>query len=62
MNIQNVIEKICKETGVPYLDVVCMQNHQRIYRQIVGDGATGNEKLRMWSCGKPVTVIAAAQG
>ena len=61
MNIQDFIKQICKETGVPYLDVVCYQNHQRIYRQIVGCGATGNEKLRMFSCGKPITVIAAAR-
>lgn len=54
-----LIEQVKKESGVPYLDVVCYQSHKEVFRYTSGDGVTGKELLYMYSCGKPVTVVAA---
>ncbi len=57
MSIQAVIEKIKKQTGIPYIDVICYQRHKEIFRYV--SGGTGKERLYMYSCGKPVTVTSA---
>ena len=59
LEVKNFIEEVRKSTGVPYLDVVCYQSHKEIFRYVSGEGATGKELLYMYSCGKPVTVVAA---
>ncbi len=59
MNIQEFIENIRREAGVPYLDVICYQEHKELFRYISGEKATGKEQLYMYSCGKPITVVAA---
>ena len=58
-NVQNIIEEVRKKAGVPYLDVVCYQSHNEVFRYTSGEGVTGKELLYMYSCGKPVTVVAA---
>ena len=58
-NLKEFIEKIRKETGVPYLDVICYQSHKEIFRYISGENATGKEQLYMYSCSKPITVVSA---
>ena len=57
--LNNRIEEIRAEAGVPYLDVICYRSHKEIYRYVSGENATGKELLYMYSCGKPVTVTAA---
>ena len=59
LNVEKHIEEIRKSTGVPYLDVVCYQSHKEVFRYVSGENATGKELLYMYSCGKPVTVVAA---
>ena len=59
MSIENVIDKIRTETGVPYIDVICYKEHKEIFRYTSGDCATGKELLYMYSCSKPITVTAA---
>ena len=59
LEINKKIEQIRESAGVPYLDVVCYQSHKELYRYTSGEGATGKELLYMYSCGKPVTVVAA---
>ena len=61
MSIQDFIEHIRKQTGIPYLDVVCSQNNKQIFRYVSGENATGKERLRMYSCSKPITATAAAR-
>ena len=58
MSIEQWIETIRQEAGVPYLDVVCYKEHKEIFRW-TSDGATGKEQLYMYSCGKPITVVSA---
>ena len=57
--VDELIEQIRKEVGIPYLDVVCYKEHREIYRCLSGEGVTGKERLYMYSCGKPITVVAA---
>ena len=59
LDIDKLIEEIRKNVGVPYLDVICYQAHKEVYRYVSGEGATGQELLYMYSCGKLVTVTAA---
>ncbi len=59
MSIQEFIEKIRIETGVPYLDVICYQEHKEIFRYLSGENTTGKEQLYMYSCSKPITVVSA---
>lgn len=47
------------ETGVPYLDVICYREHKEIFRYCSGEKAVGKERLYMYSCGKPITVVTA---
>ena len=53
------IEKILKEAGAPYCDVLCYKEDKEIFRYVYGENATGKEKLRMYSCSKPITSFAA---
>lgn len=53
------IEKILKEAGAPYCDVLCYKEDKEIFRYVYGENATGKEKLRMYSCSKPITAVAA---
>ena len=57
--IKERIEEIRKEVGIPYLDVVCYQEHKEMFRYLSGEATTGKEKLYMYSCGKPITVVSA---
>lgn len=57
--MKEFIEKIRKEIGIPYLDVVCYKEHNEVFRYASGEGTTGKEQLYMYSCGKPITVVAA---
>ena len=57
--MQAVIEKIGREIGVPYIDVVCYKEHEEVFRYTYAQKAMGNEQLYMYSCGKPITVVAA---
>ena len=56
--LKEFIEGIRKEVGVPYLDVVCYKEHNEIFRYLSGVETTGKERLYMYSCGKPITVVA----
>ena len=53
------IREICDFVGVPYCDVLCSKGNGEVFRCIYGENATGKEYLRMYSCSKPVTAIAA---
>ena len=53
------IEELRKEINIPYLDVICYQNHKEVFRYCSGEKSTGKEQLYMYSCGKPITVVAA---
>lgn len=53
------IEEILKETGAPYCDVLCCKDDKEIFRYVYGENASGKEKLRMYSCSKPITAVAA---
>ena len=57
--MREFIEKLREETNVPYLDVICYQKHKEIFRYCSGEKVTGKEQLYMYSCGKPITVVAA---
>ena len=57
--LNEFIENIRKEVGVPYLDVICYKEHKEIFRYLSGENTTGKERLYMYSCGKPITVAAA---
>ena len=59
MNAEIFIENLRKETGVPYIDVICYREHKEIFRYYSGAGVNGKETLQMYSCSKPVTVVAA---
>lgn len=59
MNVEKYLFELTKELGLPYIDVVCYKSHEKICRFILGDGATGKEKLYMYSCGKVITVTSA---
>ena len=59
MNIQEFIEQLRIETGVPYMDVICYQEHKEVFRYKSGETTTGKEQLYMYSCSKPITVTAA---
>ena len=58
-SVKELIEDIRKEVGVPYLDVVCYKDHKEIFRYLSGENTTGKERLYMYSCGKPITVVSA---
>lgn len=53
------IEELRKEINIPYIDVICYQNHKEVFRYCSGEKSTGKEQLYMYSCGKPITVVAA---
>lgn len=55
------IKKIFAAARIPYADVICFKGEDKILRLIYGENATGNEKLQMYSCSKPVTSFAAMQ-
>ena len=46
--INEFIEEVRKEVGVPYLDVVCYKEHEEIYRYLSGENTTGKERLYMY--------------
>lgn len=56
--LKDYIDGVRKEVGVPYLDVVCYKEHKEIFRHLSGESTTGKELLYMYSCGKPITVVA----
>ena len=60
-SVKELIEDIRKEVGVPYLDVVCYKEHKEIFRYLSGENTTGKERLYMYSCGKPITVVSAVR-
>ena len=48
------------KTRVPYLDVIAYREGEEIYRYYTGrEGATGKERLLMYSATKPVTAVLA---
>ena len=59
MSIQEFIEQLRIETGVPYMDVICYQEHKEVFRYKSGETTTGKEQLYMYSCSKPITVTTA---
>ncbi len=64
MYLKDRIEKIVKDSGIPYLDVAVSQNHRLLFRQQVGEltpgvPMTGNEVYWAFSCTKPLTVTCA---
>ena len=58
-DVCSFIEQIRKNTGIPYLDVICYQSHKEVFRYASGENATGKELLYMYSCSKPITVVTA---
>ena len=56
---KQLIENLRKEIGLSYIDVICYQEHKQVFRFFTGNNTTGTELLYMYSCGKPVTVVAA---
>lgn len=61
MRTQEFIEKLRKEIGIPYIDVICQRAHHTVFRYTSGVDATGKEQLYMYSCGKVITVTATLQ-
>ena len=59
LDTRALIEKIRTEIGLQYLDVACFQLHKEVFRYVSGERSSGKELLYMYSCGKPVTVVAA---
>lgn len=59
MQTANLIDSLLEDKHIPYMDVVCMQDHRQLFRHFSGDGINGKEMLNMFSCSKPVTVTAA---
>ena len=59
MTTQEFIEQLRQETGVPYIDVICKEKHETIFRYASGEGVTGKELLHMYSCSKVITAVAA---
>ena len=57
--VNELIEQVRKEVGIPYLDVLCYKEHREVFRYLSGENTTGKEKLYMYSCGKPITVVSA---
>ena len=62
MTTQDFIEQLRQETGVPYIDVICKEKHETIFRYASGEGVTGKELLHMYSCSKVITAVAAFIG
>ena len=59
MKVIDCLIKLKNELNLPYIDVSCHKSHEEICRYVLGDGATGKEKLYMYSCGKVVTIVSA---
>ena len=57
--VKQKIEEIRKISGAPYLDVSFSKQGKEVFRCVLGDNATGQERLRMYSCSKPVTAVVA---
>ncbi len=59
LSLKKEIDRIVRETGIPYLDVSVFSEHTELFRYQSGEGVTGKELYRMYSCSKPITVTAA---
>ena len=59
MKTQEFIEQLRRETGLSYLDVICKEKHETVFRYTSGEGVTGKEELYMYSCSKVITAVAA---
>ncbi len=58
-DVKQKIEEIRKESGAPYLDVSFSRQGKEVFRCVLGENATGRERLRMYSCSKPITAVVA---
>ena len=47
MSIQEFIEQLRIETGVPYMDVICYQEHKEVFRYKSGETTTGNHRIAL---------------
>lgn len=56
---KKIIDGLCNQLGLPYLDVACYHGHARVFRYYAGKRTKGNEHLCMYSCSKPITCVAA---
>ena len=59
MSVRKYIDELRTSIGLSYLDVVCCQKHEIVFRHRSGENVTGKEQLYMYSCGKVATVTAA---
>ena len=59
IKLGSLLEQIRLQADIPYLDVVCYKEHKEIFRCLSGEETTGKERLYMYSCSKPITVVAA---
>ena len=55
------IEKLCREKGLPYLDVRLYKGYEELFSYGVANGKlpTGKERLYLFSATKPMTVVCA---
>ncbi|MBQ8342865.1 MAG: beta-lactamase family protein [Clostridia bacterium] len=55
------IEKLCREKGLPYLDVRLYKGYEELFSYGVANGnqPTGKERLYLFSATKPMTVVCA---
>ena len=59
MKTEKFIEKIREELGIPYIDIMCCQEYRKIFRYTSGGDEENKVKLRMFSCSKVITAVAA---
>lgn len=58
--IRAYMQELIEQKDIPYLDFSLSVADKEVFRFYAGkDGATGKEKLFLWSCTKPLTVVGA---
>lgn len=58
--VNNYINYLVKTKNLPYIDVYAVKGGKPVYRYFTGkNSVNGNEKLAMFSCTKPLTVVCA---
>ena len=61
--VENYVLELCEKKKLPLIDVLVMKDNKELYRFYTGydKAPTGKEDLCLFSCTKPVTVVAAMQ-
>ena len=59
LKTEKLIENIKLELGLPYIEVVCCQGYNTVFHCKLNDSIDNKKRLRMYSCSKVVTVVAA---